>query len=256
MLNGFKEIMQSIEGLSGNYSDFKFDKDEFLNEYKKGFSFINDIKNFNNAINSKKNIKRKFENELELFEKDISPAELDEINIEIFKMNFDRINNDLINMTPTSMKVNISPEKKKENFKILQEKVCVKLKDKLKLDENSKTYYKFIDLIKQDEKNKIHAKDIEENLNLRIKQELNDNSIVNKIKENLIQLFTDKIDLYADQITNELFDKIRMAIDKEMESNKENRKQIYINLAIKALNKKSEKLDDKKKTIKENSEKN
>lgn len=103
------------------------------------------------------------------------------------------------------MTVGISQEKVKENFKKLEEKVKIKLRERIKSYDNSKEFKDFINLLKQDEKNKKFANEFENRYNFNIKRKINNSSEAKKIKGNMILLFFDKIDELADKITEELY---------------------------------------------------
>ena len=102
------------------------------------------------------------------------------------------------------MTVGISQKKVKENFKELEEKVKIKLRERIKNYDKSKEFKDFINLWKkQDEKNKKFSNELENRYNFNIKQKINNSSEAKKIKDNMILLFFDKIDEYSDKITEE-----------------------------------------------------
>ena len=85
LLNGFKEILKSIENLWGHYDDFKFDIKDFLKEYKNCGKIKENLEEFENSINAKKKINRRFECNLDEILKKLTPKELEKISIETTK---------------------------------------------------------------------------------------------------------------------------------------------------------------------------
>ena len=104
-----------------------------------------------------KKIKRKFVCNLELFEDNMNPKELNEIEIIANKITSDKLKNHISNASLKGVTFGISEEKLKENLNILEEKVKNNLKERLQSYGPANGLDEFFNLLEKNEKNKESA---------------------------------------------------------------------------------------------------